>query len=112
MAHPDLEKLLELLLDSARTTLEAAGEFLPFAAIVDAQGRLSLLEAEPPEEDDFDVAVFVEALRHGIRRSIRSGDVLAAGVCANVHAALPNDEGSSDAIVAELERSGEAFDVF
>jgi len=111
MAHPDLEKILVLLLDSARGMLDAEGRFLPFAAVVDVQGRLSLLDAEP--EDEIEVPIFVEAIQQGLRRAVTAGDIVAAGMCADVHVDLPGSSGSSDAICAQLEReNGECFDVY
>ena len=117
MANPDLEKILTLLLDTARGMLQAHGEFLPFAGVLDQHGRLSLLDAEPPEEL-IDVPTFVEAMQLGLRRAAQNGDIHAAGVAADVHVQLPEAQRrdattSSDAISVQLEHhTGECFDVF
>lgn len=118
MAHPALSQILDLLLGTARHMLTEEGEFLPFAGVFDRHGRLSLLDAEPPEEEP-EMDVFAQAIEQGLVRAARAGDIEASGLCVNVHISLPPEkrsnsgERSSDAICVQLEhREGECYHVY
>ncbi|MEN8150634.1 MAG: hypothetical protein ABFS86_12485 [Planctomycetota bacterium] len=109
----DGEELLNFLVPVAFTRLEADGEFVPFGAIVLAEGGVEPVEAAPgtaatKEPDE----VFAEILE-SIRDDAESGKFRSAGLCADVHLVNEEDDTRTDAVRVYMERrDGEAMDVF
>jgi hypothetical protein len=112
MAHPDLDQLLNVALEFAKKILKQNGEFYPFGASMDADGKITMDgattgEERPPSQELLDL------LAQSYANRANSGELRAAAVCADVRVPPPGSEAKTDAIQVGLEHStGEAVTVF
>jgi hypothetical protein len=102
IASDDYENLIESLLAFARRLLEQHGEFFPFGATVDMQGKVAHVAGhigtEQPTPQDL-ITFLSAALRSGIeQRQFR-----ACGLAVNVGAQLPGYPDKVDAICCQLQ---------
>jgi hypothetical protein len=98
-----LDGLLDTALRAGREQLDHAGEFFPFAVVVDAAGDTDLVQPALPASRD--VAEVLERCWQALAE--RAGDLVAAAVVTNVGG--PGE----DAIAVTLEdREGVAIEVF
>ena len=96
----DLDALLDHLLHHALEQLEAEGDFQPFAAAIDTDGELQMVDAEP-ESDESPPQELVEQLAASLAAAAGRGEIRASAICANV--TLPSEAGAADAALVQLE---------
>jgi hypothetical protein len=112
MAHPELDHLLNSVLDFAKVMLSKHGEFFPFGSSMDLAGRITMDGAHtgnehPPSQELIDLLTQYYAQR------AETGELRAAAICADVRVVPPGKVDKSDAISVGLEhQSGETFTVF
>ncbi len=112
MAHPDLDRLLNVLLPFATESLAKAGEFYPFGAALDADGTPAMM-AGYDGHDQPTVEAVIEHLMGGLRDKASKGEITTAGICLDAWVTLPEASERTDAIEARLEHaSGAAVRVF
>ena len=111
MSHPDLEKLLNVLLGFARDQLSKHGDFSPFGAAVTRDGQTNLKAAY--EGDEGTTQGHIDLLEEGLRAEAQAGVNVACGICVDVRVKPPSHESFIDAVQVHLEhRNGESVDVF
>jgi hypothetical protein len=112
MAHPELDQLLNSVLEFAKEMLTKHGEFFPFGSSMDLAGKITMDGADtgnehPPSQELIDILVQSYAQR------AETGELRAAAICADVRVVPPGKADKTDAISVGLEhQSGEAFTVF
>lgn len=112
MAHPDLNLLLQNLLPFAQQMINEHGEFFPFGATIDAEGKIALCGADtgseqPPSQECSDL------LLGGFKVQAKEGKIRACGIVYDVRTIPPGQTEKVDAICLRLEHnSGEAVDVY
>lgn len=112
MANPDLDELLNALLPFAQQMLAEHGEFLPFGAVMRADGTIAAVAGDTGDEQPPSEQV-VGVLVSGFRQQASKGEIKAAGVCLDVKVSHPDGSGTTDAVCARLEHaSGEAVEVY
>ena len=92
------------LLPFAQQQLEKHGEFFPFAASIDTSGAIAMVavdldEKQPPSTD------VIESLYEVLARSAASGEIRAAGICADVRITPPGSAVQTDAIRTAIEHA-------
>ncbi|HEU5244254.1 MAG TPA: hypothetical protein VFU33_07630 [Gaiellaceae bacterium] len=98
----ELNTVLNHLFDFARRQIERHGEFFPFAAAVAANGELRAVATQLDDDRPLSTAV-IEDLYRVLTAEAASGEIRAAGVCADVLVTLPGAETKTDALRADLE---------
>jgi hypothetical protein len=112
MAHPNLDLLLDHLLNVAKTHLAARGGFFPFGAVVRGTDRWEMFAAytgavQPAPQE------LIGLLIGGFHAEAEAGKIAASGLCVDVRTVPPGSSSKTDAICAWLEhRNGEAVDVY
>ena len=113
MAEPreEIEQLLHYLLPVAEEQLNRDGEFLPYAAILDADGEVSSVVAAEGEEPD--IAELLLALHTELREQAAGGTIRASGIAADVTLTDPDSGEVTDAVQLELDHAdADAVDVY
>lgn len=100
----EMDALLDILLTFGQDMLQKHGEFYPYGASIDSAGEVQFVGADVGEEHPPSGAV-LEVLYDGLRRQAASGEIRAAGVCADVRVAPPGTEDPVDAISVALEHA-------
>jgi hypothetical protein len=104
MSDEDSTQLTSTLVPFAQEMLAKHGEFYPFAATMDKNGKIAQVAAdigsERPESREL-IAFLNEALRVQAAR----GMIRACGICYNVGARLPGYKDKVDAICCQLEHA-------
>ena len=111
-SQPDLEYLLNALVEFARMMLDEKGEFFPFGASLKDDG---LIHSEPIElaSERPSVHEVLDALVAAFRDHAQDHTVRAVGICTDAHILLPDGVRESDAISVQLEhRNGDAVMIF
>ena len=111
MSREDLNQLLDALIPFAQKLLSQQGQFLPFAAAINAAGGIRFLggqaggdNASPKEIQDH--------LLGELQQGARKGAFRAAGLCSDMHVRRGEDAATS-VIGISLEHSdGTSIDVF
>mgnify|MGYP006971714380 CR=1 FL=1 len=112
MAHPDIDRLLNVLITMAKQMLDQTGEFYPFSAALDPQGLPTSMPAGEPAHQDTAEAV-IERLVSGLRDMAGRGEIRASGICLDAWVVPPSTGERTDAIELRLEQaSGQAVRVF
>ena len=112
MAHPDLNRLLNSMLDFAHTMLKEHGEFYPFGRSLDLAGKAAVYEVDtgnehPPSQQIIDI------LAGFYKQKAEAREVRAVAMCFDVRVVPPGQQEKTDAICVSLEHeSGETTDVF
>jgi hypothetical protein len=96
----DLDALLDHLLQHALEQLEAEGDFQPFAAAIDTDGELRMVDMEPESEEPKPQEI-VELLAVSLAAAAGRGEIRASAICANV--TLPSEAGEAEAALVQLE---------
>lgn len=111
MAHPDIDRLLNVLISIAKQTLEAKGEFHPFSAALDSSAMPTAMPAS--EGDHRTVEAVIEQLVLSLQSRAAKGEITTAGVCLDAWVVPPSTGEKTDAIELRLEHaSGQAVRVF
>lgn len=98
----DLDALLDHLLHQALEQLEAEGDFHPFAAAIETDGELRLVDVEQESESDEPTPQeLVEQLAVSLAAAAGRGEIRASAICANV--TLPSEAGEAEAALVQLE---------
>lgn len=99
----ELAMLVGTLVKTAQTLLKGQrGEFLPFAAFVNGDGKVEMLGADTGVAQPNSTAV-IDSLRGALRAMAQQG-IKGTGICVNVGARLPGYEDKVDAICCFIER--------
>ena len=100
----ELAMLVATLVKAAQTLLKnQRGEFLPFAAFVNAVGQVEMLGAHTGVAQPKSTEV-IEFLRGALGAMASEGRIKSSGICVNVGARLPGYAGQVDAICCFIER--------
>jgi hypothetical protein len=112
VAHPNLDMLLDHLLNLAKTHLAARGAFFPFGAVVRGTDKLEMFAAYTGEEHPAPQEL-IKLMIGGFHAEAKAGNIAASGLCVDVRTVPPGSTSKTDAICAWLEhRNGEAVDVY
>jgi hypothetical protein len=112
MAHPDLDRLLNVALEFAQKMLKEHGEFYPFGTSMDPDGKIIMDGAttgqeHPPSQELFDL------LSESYAKRANTDELRAAAICADMRVQPPGSLQKTDAISVALEHAnGEAVTVF
>jgi hypothetical protein len=112
MAHPELDQLLNSVLEFAKEMLRKHGEFFPFGSSMNLAGKVTMDGAHtgdehPPSQE------LIDLLAQSYAQRAVTGELRAAAICADVRVVRPGKADKTDAISVGLEhQSGEAFTVF
>jgi len=112
MAHPDIDRLLNVLLPLAKQMLDNTGEFFPMGASLDAAGMPAM---SPPYKGKEHPTVdqVIAQLMQGLRSKASTGEITAAGICLDAWVTLPETDIKTDAIEVRIEHiTGDAVRVF
>jgi hypothetical protein len=112
MAEPkeEIEQLLGYLLPVAEEHLNRDGEFMPYAAMLDADGAVQAVSATSTPVDAGDLLV---ALHTELRGQAAEGAIRASGIAADVTLTDPDSGDVTDAVQLELDHADtEAVDVY
>jgi hypothetical protein len=112
MAEPreEIERLLRYLLPVAEQQLNKDGEFLPYAAMLDAEGEVQAVSASAAPAD---VGELLLALHTKLREQAAEGAIRASGIAADVTLTDPDSGDVTDAVQLELDHAEtEAVDVY
>ena len=102
----ELALLIGTLVKTARMLLaKQRGEFHPFAAFVNPDGKIEMLGADTgvaqPRSSDM-----IAFLRTALESMVQQGRIRGMGICANVGARLPGHDDKVDAICCFIDRAG------
>ena len=112
MAHPDIDRLLNVLISLAKQMLDQAGEFHPFSCALDTRGQPVSMPPYAGEGQTTPEEV-IEQLLQVLRSLASAGEIAAAGVCLDAWVVLPDTDVRTDAIEVRLEHAtGQAVRVF
>jgi hypothetical protein len=113
MAHPDLDKLFNILLPFAKTMLLDHGEFYPFGSSMSSSGETRMVGAKMEDDDHPPSEPLIDLLTETFKKQAASGELRAAGICYDVLTVPPEENQKQDAICCGLEHfSGETVDLF
>ncbi|HPD45553.1 MAG TPA: hypothetical protein P5279_04605 [Anaerohalosphaeraceae bacterium] len=109
MAHPDLDGLLNTLYPAAQQFLKKHGEFYPFGATVDKEGKTALVSPLTSDEHPASQEV-IDQLTRAFCDAARKGLIRASGLCYDARVIPPGQTEKCDAICAQVEHeNGESF---
>jgi len=112
MAHPDIDRLLNVLLPLAKQMLLNTGEFFPQGVTLDNEG-MPAMSAPYKGKEQPTVDQVIAQLMEGLRTKAATGTITAAGLCLDAWVALPDTSVKTDAIEVRLEHiTGDAVRVF
>jgi hypothetical protein len=102
----DCERLLAAVLPLAEKFLTEHGEFCPFGATLDTEGRQALAAAHdgterPPSQS------LIELLRDGYREGAKSQRLVATALAYDVLVVPPGGTSKTDAVAVELDHRGD-----
>jgi len=108
----EMDSLLDMLLPFAQQQLEKHGEFFPFAASIDSSGALAMVGVDLGDEHPASTDV-IDSLYEALARLAASGEIRAAGICADVRIPPPGSAEQTDAIRTSIEHAeGDPVEVF
>jgi hypothetical protein len=108
----EMDAMLDALLPFAQQMIAKHGEFYPFAAALDSSGELQMVAGNTGEEHP-DSSELIDLLIEGLSQQASSGEIRAAGVCADVRVTPPGSGDVTDAIRVAIEHAGsEPVEVF
>src|SRR5689334_2290956 len=112
MAHPDMDRLLTVLLPFAKQMLYEHGDFHPFGAQIEVDGSAQMVGANNGE--DFPEALeLIDMLQQSFREAAHKGKIRAAGICMDVRVVVPGRAEKTDAIEVRFEHvMAEPVDLF
>jgi hypothetical protein len=111
-ARDEMDSLLDTLLPFAQQQLEKHGEFFPFAASIDSSGAPAMVAVHLGDEHPASTQL-IDALYEALARSAASGEIRAAGICADVRVTPPGSGDQTDAIRTSIEHAeGDPVEVF
>ena len=112
MAHPDLNQLLNSVLDFAHKMLKEHGEFYPFGHSLDLAGKIAAYGVDTGNEHPSSQQI-IDALSSAYKQKGEAREVRAVAICFDVRAVPPKQQDKTDAICVSLEHEGgETMDVF
>ncbi len=112
MAHPDLDKLINILIPFAQKMLAKNGEFFPFGSSILKDGTMIDSAAYDGNKHQSS-KVIIDLLTTAYCQKASRGDICAAGICQNVRTIPPGQVEKVDAIFIGLEhQSGETVNVY
>ena len=112
MAHPDLNRLLDSVLDFAHKMLKEHGEFYPFGHSLDLAGNIAIYGVDTGNEHPPSQQI-IDTLSSVYKQKAKAREVRAVAICFDVRVVPPEQQNKTDAICVGLEHeSGETADVF
>jgi hypothetical protein len=113
MAHPDLDTLLNAVLEMAEMLLKKQGAFLPIGAIMLSNGEIRHVGAQIEGEEYPGAHPLMELLTSMFKKEAAAGRLRAAAMSYDVLTVPPGKSLKQDAICCSLEHCfGESVDVF
>jgi hypothetical protein len=113
MAHPDLNELLNALLNMAEALLQKQEAFLPIGAVMLSDGEIRHVAAQIEGEEYPGAQPLIKLLTETFQKEAAGGRIRAAGIGYDVLTIPPGKHQKQDAICCSLEHClGEAVDVF
>ncbi|WP_109486641.1 hypothetical protein [Occallatibacter savannae] len=113
MAHPDLNELLNALLEMAELLIRKQGAFLPIGAIMLPDGEIRHVGAQIEGEEYPGAQPLIELLTENFRKEATEGRLRAAAIAYDVLTTPPGKQQKQDAICCGLEHwLGEAVTIF
>jgi hypothetical protein len=113
MAHPDLNELLDALLQMAEMLLKEQGEFLPIGAVMLSDGEIRHVGGQIEGDDHPGSQALIDLLTENFRSWASDGKLRAAGICYDVLTTPPGKRQKQDAVCFGLEHwLGETADIF
>jgi len=112
MAHPDLQSLVDSLLPIAQSLLRNQGDFHPFGATMDSDGRIQWIAADSGAEFP-EAQTLIEMMTELIKKKACALEIRSAAICYDCLTVPPGDNVKTDVIGFNLERySGESISIF
>jgi hypothetical protein len=110
----ELDALLNAVLPFAEQMLRQHGDFYPFGATIERDGKISLIQADLGEEEDIpDSPELVHLLYEGLRDRAVRGEIRGGAVCMNVSIRPEGSDEETDAVRVSLDHAQhEPLDVF
>jgi hypothetical protein len=109
--HADFHPLLEILLRFAKKFLAEKNVFLPFAAVMSADGEVSYVAGDTGDEPA-GAPMLLQVLEGALRAMIKKDGLKAAGICVDIRFASSPQEPKTDAIQVFLEhREGHVVNI-
>jgi len=105
VSHWQLYELLKWCMDFGKIMLEHSGEFYPFGAVIDADGKLRTCGGDDGNEYPNPLDIY-QLLSDSFTRDVRSGHVLAIALAANVNIPSDYELPSPDGLRVLLETEG------
>ncbi|NNG01502.1 MAG: hypothetical protein HKM93_19095 [Desulfobacteraceae bacterium] len=111
MENADYKAIIEELLPHAEKELSVAGEFMPFAGIMSADGDIEMfLVGTPIPEKDEEV---MDSLVRDLQKKVEKGHISATCIFADARVDKHGDGGAIKAVLADFEdQAGTAMRVF
>jgi hypothetical protein len=103
MAHPDLDKLLNVLLAMAERLLKNQGEFYPIGAVMLPDGEIRHVGATIEGNDRPQSQSLIDLLTERFQKEAIKGNLRAAGISYDVRTTPPGRHQKQDAICCSLE---------
>jgi hypothetical protein len=112
LSDQDFTKLTSTLVPFAQEMLGKHSEFYPFAATMDKNGNVALVDGDTGSERPGS-SELIAFLNGALRAQAARGMIRACGICFNVGARLPGYKDKVDAICCQLEHTvGSPIQIF
>lgn len=112
MAHPDLNEILNFLIPFAQKMLEEHGEFFPFAATMNMNGKLAA-EAVYEGSEHHASQIIINLLINRFKEKAKAGTLKAFGICFDAIIMPPGQSQKENAICVSLQHSNsESINVY
>lgn len=105
MPHPDVDRLLNLLLPLAQQMLTNTGAFFPLAAGL-GEGGMPAMIPNPHGDGEQDIDQVLDGLMNALRAKAAAGEIGAGALCLDAWVVVPETGERSDAIELRIEHSG------
>ncbi len=112
MAHPDIDRLLNLLLPLAQQMLTNTGSFYPLAAGLQEGGMPTMLPV-PRQDGDPEIDQVLGHFIGALKAKAAAGEITAGALCLDAWVAHPETGEKTDAIELRIEQAeGDAVRIF
>ena len=109
MAHPDLDKVLSILLEFVQKFVATAGSFPPFGVALKANGEPSFVGANFYENSGIEM---LDLVKKGLHECVTQPEVKAIGLCYDGALLSPGNAPEARVIRVQLEHcEGQAMQV-
>lgn len=101
---PDSNTLLSAVLPFAQQMLAKHGEFFPFGATMNRDGKVALSASMPASENEQEVLAMLVSAHH---QQAGEGAIRGSAICYNARVSMPGRSEKQDAICVQLEHESE-----